>query len=67
MPELDFLCENENRLWGCKGDTIYASKLGDPFNWNVFDGVSTDSYAVDVGSAGDFTGCFAYRGYPVFF
>ena len=67
VPELDFLCENENRLWGCKGDTIYASKLGDPFNWNVFDGVSTDSYAVDVGSAGDFTGCFAYRGYPVFF
>lgn len=67
VPELDFLCENENRLWGCKGDTIYASKLGDPFNWNVFDGVSTDSYAVDVGSAGDFTGCFSYRGYPVFF
>ena len=67
VPELDLLCENENRLWGCKGDTIYASKLGDPFNWNVFDGVSTDSYAVDVGSAGDFTGCFAYRGYPVFF
>ena len=30
MPELDFICENENRLWGCKGDTVYASKLGDP-------------------------------------
>ena len=67
MPEMDFLCENENRLWGCKGDSIYASKLGDPFNWNVFDGVSTDSYAVDVGSAGDFTGCVSYRGYPIFF
>lgn len=25
VPELDFICENENRLWGCKGDTIYAS------------------------------------------
>lgn len=66
-PDLDFLCENENRLWGCRGSTIYASKLGDPFNWNVFDGLSTDSYAVDVGSAGDFTGCCAYLGYPVFF
>ena len=64
---MDFLCENENRLWGCKGDTIYASKLGDPFNWNVFDGLSTDSYAVDVGSAGDFTACVSYLGYPVFF
>lgn len=67
MPEMDFLCENENRLWGCRGDTIYASKLGDPFNWNVFDGLSTDSYAVDVGSAGDFTACCSYLGYPVFF
>lgn len=67
VPELDFICENENRLWGCKGDTIYASKLGDIFNWNVFDGLATDSYAVDVGSVGDFTGCCSYLGYPVFF
>ena len=67
VPDMDFLCENENRLWGCKGDTIYSSKLGDPFNWNVFDGLATDSYAVDVGSAGDFTACCAFLGYPVFF
>jgi len=67
MPDLRFLCENENRLWGCDGTTIYASKLGDPFNWNVFDGVATDSYAVDTGSAGEFTGCVSYLGYPVFF
>lgn len=67
MPDMDFICENENRLWGCKGDTIYCSKLGDIFNWNVFDGVATDSYAVEVGSAGDFTGCCSYLGYPCFF
>lgn len=67
VPDLDFVCENENRLWGCCGDTIYASKLGDPFNWNVFDGLTTDSFAVDVGSAGDFTGCYSYLGYPCFF
>lgn len=67
VPELNFICENENRLWGCKGDTIYACKLGDIFNWNVFDGLATDSYAADVGSAGDFTGCCSYLGYPVFF
>lgn len=67
VPDLDFLCENENRLWGCKEDTIYACKLGDIFNWNVFDGLSTDSYAVDVGSAGDFTACCSYLGYPCFF
>lgn len=67
VPDLDFICANENRLWGCKGDTIYASKLGDVFNWNVFDGLSTDSYAVTVGSAGDFTAACSYLGYPVFF
>lgn len=67
VPDMDFICENENRLWGCKGDTIYASKLGDPFNFNVFDGVSTDSYAVNVGSAGDFTACCSYLGYPCMF
>ena len=67
VPDMDFICENENRLWGCKDDTIYASKLGDPFNWNVYDGLATDSYAVGVGSAGDFTACTSYLGYPIFF
>ena len=67
MPDLDFLCENENRLWGCKGNTIYASKLGDVRNWNVFDGLASDSYAASVGSEGDFTGCVSYLGYPCFF
>lgn len=67
VPDMLYLCENENRLWGCKNDTIYASKLGDPFNWNVFDDLATDSWSVDVGSAGNFTGCVSYLGYPVFF
>lgn len=67
VPDMDFMCSNENRLWGCNGDTIYASKLGDPFNWNVFDDVSTDSWSVSVGSAGDFTGCVSFLGYAVFF
>lgn len=67
VPDLLYLCENENRLWGCDGTTIYASKLGDIFNWNVFDGLETDSYAVTAGSAGNFTACISYLGYPVFF
>lgn len=67
VPDLDFLCANENRMWGCKGDTIYASKLGDVFNWNVFDGLDTDAYAVDTGTAGGFTACVSFKGYPVFF
>lgn len=67
VPDLDFICENENRLYGCRGDTVYVSKLGDAFNWNVFDGLDSDSYAVAVGSAGDFTACYSYGGYAIFF
>ena len=66
-PDLDFVMEYNNRLWGCSGSTIYASKLGDPTNWNYFNGLSMDSYAVDVGSDGDFTGCAATPSHLIFF
>ena len=67
LPQMDFLFESENRLWGCAGNTIYASKLGDPFNFNVFDGLDTDSYAAETGSPGSITGAISFRGYPTFF
>ena len=67
VPDLEFAFENENRLWGCVGNTIYASKLGDPYNFNVYDGLDTDSFAVDTGSRGEFTGGISYLGYPTFF
>ena len=68
-PDMDYVCEYNNRLWGCSSlnHEIYASKLGDPFNWNAFEGISTDSYALTVGSDGDFTGCIAHMGYVIFF
>jgi hypothetical protein len=69
IPNLDFICESENRLWGCsnKERTIFASALGDPTNMYTYQGVSTDSYAVPVGSEEDFTGCIAYGGSVLFF
>lgn len=67
VPDMDFLCVNENRVWGCKDDTIWCSKLGDPFNWYVFDGISTDAWSVESGTAGTFTACCSFLGYPVFF
>lgn len=67
LPELDHICSVNNRLWGCRGDTVYCSKLGDPFNFQVFDGISTDSWTVNSGSPGAFTACCAYLGYPLFF
>lgn len=76
VPDMDYVIESGNRLWGCRygtdGDgaivnTIYASKLGDFRNWNSFLGLSTDSYAVSLGSDGPFTGAIAHMGYPLFF
>lgn len=76
MPNMDFIIESENRLWGCRygvatnGEVvneIYASKLGDFKNWNCFMGISTDSYAATVGSDGQFTGAIAHLGHPLFF
>lgn len=67
VPDLDMIMALDNRMWGAKDDTIYASKLGDPANWNVFDGLTTDSWFQETGTAGEFTGCAAYLGYPMFF
>ena len=74
-PALDYVTECDNRLWGCKYgivgsnmvNEIYACKLGDFKNWNCFMGVSTDSYAVSVGTDGKFTGAITHLGYPLFF
>lgn len=67
VPDLDFICESNYRLWGTHGNTIYSSKFSDPFNFKVFDGLSSDSYAIDVGSEGDFTGCMPYSSHICFF
>lgn len=66
-PDLDVVFEHHNRIWGAKGGTIYASKLGDPTNWQVFDGLTTDSWELATGSPGDITGGCSYGGRPVFF
>ena len=75
MPEVDFLTESGNRLWGCRYglanngefvNEIYASKLGDFKNWNAFQGISTDSYAASCGTDGPFTGAITLDGHPLF-
>ncbi len=64
VPELDYICESWNRLWGVsnKDRTIYASSLGLPERFYDYAGVSTDSYAVAVGSDGDWSGIIDYSG-----
>ncbi len=67
VPDLDFICESNYRLWGTHGNTIYSSKFSDPFNFKVFDNLATDSYAIEVGSEGEFTGCIPYSSHICFF
>ena len=75
VPDMDYVCESNNRLWGCTYglvngavvNEIRASRLGDFKNWNAFLGLSTDSYVASVGTDGPFTGAITQRGYPVFF
>lgn len=69
VPELDFVTEQGNRVWGCskKENTIYACRLGDPTNWYSYRGIAADSYAVSVGSDGTFTGAASCMGYVLFF
>lgn len=69
VPDLDYLTECDNRLWGCSKaeNAIYGCKLGDPTNWFSYRGIAEDSYAVTVGSDGDFTGASTCLGYVLFF
>ena len=69
VPDMAFITECNNRLWGCSkdGHEIYCCKLGDVKNWNCFAGISTDSWAATIGSDGKFTGAITYLGYPMFF
>lgn len=78
IPQMDFVVQAQNRLWGCRYhdaeslqdksiNEIYACKLGDARNWNVFQGLSTDSYTASCGTMGKFTGAANVNGYPVFF
>ena len=75
VPEMDFVCQAQNRLWGCRYglaggrivNELYCCKLGDFRNWNVFSGISTDAWTASVGSDGAFTGAVNFLGSPVFF
>lgn len=63
MPTMNHICVHNNRLWGTNpnGEYVYASKLGDCFNFNVFQGLANDSYYAQIGTRGGFVGIVSYR------
>lgn len=77
VPDMDFVCESQNRLWGCRYgnggpgvgniNEIYCCALGDFKNWEQYLGISTDSWRASCGSDGPWTGCINYLGAPTFF
>ena len=68
-PELDHFTVCDNRVFGCRGSEIYASKLGDPAQWYYWHtpSLSTDSWYLDTGDPSPFTACCVYGGRPHFF
>ena len=75
VPDLDYVCEANNRIWGCcyaeQDGTIVneirSCALGDYRNWYKFIGTAADSYTVSVGSDGVFTGAYSLQGVPIFY
>lgn len=67
IPDLTCICESANRLWGSDGKTIWASAQADPLSFYKYSGISTDSYTVEVGTDGSFTGCISYGSNVLFF
>lgn len=78
VPQFDYVCESQNRIWGCRYgkdplegtgfvNQLSASALGDPKNWELYEGISTDSYSVSMGSDGGWTGAISLNGVPCFF
>lgn len=62
-PKLDYICANQNRIYGVSNadKTLYISALGKPMDFFTYSG-DADSYAVAIGSNGDFTAICAYGG-----
>ncbi len=74
-PDMDYVCQCANRLWGCRYgndgegnlNELYCCALGDFKNWEQYMGLSTDSWRASVGSDGVWTGAIGYLGTPLFF
>ena len=75
LPQMDYVVESGNRLWGCyygeqDGETInevFCSKLGDPTNWESYQGLSTDAWRATRGIAAPYTGAAVLGNCPLFF
>ena len=63
LPKVTYGCVAHNRVWctSQNGEEIFASALGKPLEYYEFNGISTDSWNVSVGTPGKFTGIATWQ------
>lgn len=63
-----FMTVCDNRIWSCSPyGQINASCLGDPFNYDRFDGLLSDAWTFDFGREMRFCAAYTFGDRPVFF
>ena len=58
----EYITASGNRLWAVKGDRIYASKWGDPTDFESSTGTQVDPWQTQISSDGEWTGMIEYSG-----
>jgi hypothetical protein len=68
-PDIDYATVYNNRVFGVKGNEVYATALGKYNDWTTLSTPlqPTDSWAADVASKGDFKGIATYNNHVVMF
>lgn len=68
-PDIDYACVYNNRVFGVKGDEVFATVLGQFDDWETLSTPlqPTDSWAADVASKGDFMGIANFNNHVTMF
>lgn len=67
-PDMKCVCTYAGRVWGISDDTLYASKLYDPFSWTYISNPQTasDSYYLELFDVGVLTSIIPLENHIVF-
>ena len=67
IPDMDSVCICQNRVWGVKGNKVYASRVGDPKAFCAFNRKEDSSYVGEYFDTDGFTYIMEYEGSPLIF
>ncbi len=60
VPSLDMACSRDGRIFGICQNTLYSCAIGDIFSWYRYEGLASDSYALEIPGKGQFTAIVPY-------